>query len=79
MAESIDPKYVQEVECLTSCLIRGDITPLVFNVLKHTTDLDGLLRHLGCSATEVNVTDVSKPDDVCKPDFTKLFNNSEPV
>lgn len=79
MAESIDPKYVQELEHLTSRIIKGNITPLVFEILKKTTDLDGLLSHLGCKIERTKVVEKPAESSIDRPDFATLFKNSEPV
>lgn len=44
---SIDELYRQEVEFYTHKLSNGDLTPLIYDMLKGTNDLTGLLEYLG--------------------------------
>lgn len=44
---SIEDLYKQELEFYTHKIAEGNITPLVFELLKDTEDMEGLLEYLG--------------------------------
>lgn len=64
----------QELEDLTGKLFKGDITPIVFDILKDTADVKGLLKYLNVVVEEENKTETKNEQE--HPSFESLFNNS---
>ncbi len=72
---SIDELYRQEVELYTHKVSSGNLTPLIYDMLKDTEDVKGLLDYLGYSEEKKEVqNDVPK-----RKTFTELFKNSVEV
>ncbi len=72
---SIDELYRQEVELYTHRVSSGNLTPLIYDMLKDTEDVKGLLDYLGYSEEKKEVqNDVPK-----RKTFTELFKNSVEV
>lgn len=53
--------YMEELEALTGTVYRGDITPVVFELLKNTHDMKGLLSFLNKEITEVKEEQIVQP------------------
>lgn len=70
----MDEYIINDLESLRGILIQGDITPVVYDLLKNTIDPDGLLRFLGSTIREEK-----EPEEescyVPKYSFTDLFNS----
>lgn len=72
---SIDDLYRQEVECYTHKLSNGDLTPLVYDMLKDTSDVESLLEYLGYKNKEKEENVVAQKSKT----FTELFEQSVEV
>lgn len=72
---SIDELYRQEVECYTHKLSNGDLTPLVYDILKDTNDAESLLAYLGYQNKEKDENVVAQKSRT----FTELFEQSVEV
>lgn len=72
---SIDELYKQEMECYMHKLSEGDITPLVFDMLKETKDLNGLLEYLGYHEETLE----EQSNVVVNNTFAELFGNGVEV
>lgn len=74
---SIEELYRQEIEHYTHKLSSGDLTPLIYDMLKETSDLKGLLEYLGYIEEEKNKTNnvVAQQSKT----FTELFKQSVEV
>lgn len=69
-----DDIYQADLEVLTHKLYKGDLTPIVFDLLKDTIYLDSLIHYLGGKPPEKEEED---NEDEIKPQasFIELFNN----
>lgn len=47
MNKEIHENVLQELECISDRCITGDVTVAVFDILKKTSDLEGLCKALG--------------------------------
>ena len=64
--------FKEDIECLTGKIFQGNITPLVYEILKDTKDLKGLLNFLNDTVT-LDI-EQSIPQVKAAPDFTEWFN-----
>jgi len=66
--------YRDELEELTGKIYRGDLTPLVYDLLKDSNDIKGLLHYLNKEEViEVKeISEVSKPESA--PNFAEWFS-----
>lgn len=62
---------IEDIEIITGKCFSGDITPLVYLMLKETKDKEGLLRYLGYKEKKTKQEEPEK-----KPTFMDLFGNS---
>lgn len=70
--------YYEELENITGKLFKGDITPLVYDLLKDSTDLSGLILHLTGKEVEVkNEVKVQTPKSA--PSFDDWFNSCQKI
>lgn len=68
--------YQEELEELTGKIFVGDLTPLVYDLLKDTNDLPALIKHLGGVVVEQDDT----PTDVQPlPSFEELFAQGQTI
>lgn len=66
--------YKEELEELTGKLYRGDLTPLVYDLLKDSNDLKSLLAYLKSEDIEEDVKpEIERPKPA--PSFNNWFNN----
>lgn len=72
---SIEELFRQELEFYSHKLVEGDITPILFELLKDTKDMQELLTYLGYKPV---VEEKTKNEEVMGA-FSKLFENSTEV
>ena len=63
-----------DLEVLNHQLIKGDITPVVFKLLKHTQDMEGIIKYLG-GKIEKNTDEEKNDYFVPKFSFSDLFDS----
>ncbi len=63
-----------DLEVLNHQLIKGDITPVVFDLLKNTYDMEGIIKYLG-GKIEQSTDDSEDSCFVPKFSFSDLFES----
>lgn len=70
--------YKEEIEYLTGKLYNGDMTPLIFDLLKESCDPKGLLKYLtGEEIKEKQVEAVTTP--TAAPSFEQWFKSCKRI
>lgn len=69
--------YKEELEELSGKIYNGDLTPIVFDLLKDTTDVKGLLNYLNATIEEDEKMKIVTPTTGVT--FEELFNNSPKI